>query len=109
MYHLIENKDAIKIVRSVKSSGLKMPILLNYLKTNCINYIDNENKIENDGLYCIPDGLNKYKIIKSITSEDGYIFSGKTYLEFQYSLEFVYYKMGVDYLKAVCKSIENKT
>ena len=106
MYHLIEIKDSIKIVKSVQKAGLKMPMLMNYLSFGNIAYAEKETDIKDDGLYCLPDGVNKYKIVKSITTDDGYFFSGYSHLEFEYSLEFVYYKMGLDYLEAVCKSLK---
>lgn len=106
MYFLVESKKTINIVRNVKKNGLKLPVLINYLNLNNVKLVECQDDIKELGLYCVPQGLDKYHIIENKKQNDGFILYGEYYTEYKYSLEFVFYKMIKDKKAVICNSIK---
>jgi len=108
MYFLAKVQNGVELVSNFKKIGLKMAVLINYLNQHDIKFVNDTKEICGDGLYCIRNGLNNYKVYEYKKHDDGYILSGSMSQTFCYSLEFVYYFIKPDQMGEVCKGLELK-
>ena len=106
MYFLVENTGALKIVRNFEKIGHKMPTLINYLTKNNITYLDNKDKATGSGLYCLPVGINKFRVIRVEQTDDGYIWRGSRVEEHHNDIEVVYYQMNDSKMMNVCREMD---
>jgi hypothetical protein len=76
---------------------MKNPLIV----CQCYIIISTKKIIKEDGIYCIPNGLNKYGVYDMSKSLDGYFFYGELYCRDYYEIQVVYYKLIKDRMKDV--------
>ena len=104
-YYIVERPSGggeVKIVRDFEKPAHKMPVLYNYLNENNIKAVENKEDIKGSGKYCVPNGLNKYRIYNMYKDIDGYIFNGGVYSIEEYDLNIVYYKLTENHMRKIC-------
>lgn len=109
MYFLVEKRSGqSKIVSNFEKNGLKMAMLLNYLRQNDIKFLESKEEMPDVGKYCVPEGFNKYRVYVMKRGEDGYLFSGIVYEEYQYTLSIVYYKINENKIINIIDEIDSE-
>ena len=108
MYFLIEraNGGQVKIVENFEQLAHKMVFLEKYLRQNNIRYIEYKDEMDGAGTYCVPDGVNKYKVYNMVKEDDGYIFYGSAYEAYEYDLEIVFYKLKENGMIEIVKLLD---
>jgi hypothetical protein len=94
MYFLIK-RDSLttSIISNTKHSPHRLTLLHNELKDNEITLIKSLDEVSGEGVYCMEERPNCYRIFKRVILPDGYLFSGshEDFVIFFYDL--VHYKL----------------
>lgn len=108
MYFLVEKAGCgeVKIIDNFDKIGHKMVILMKYLNQNNIQYLEKKEDMDGEGLFCVPSGLNHYKVYNNVKADDGFFLKGYTYYEYQYDVAVVYYKLTENNIIEIMECIE---
>jgi len=107
MYFIVENKNGeLTILKRFDDKIHSMVNIIMSLTARDIKYFESEDKITEDGTYCVKVTDTLYKIVERTSCEDGYILSGYVEYETKSFLNVLYFK-GDDFdFKEVCNNIK---
>ena len=107
MYFIVENKNGeLTILKRFDDKIHSMVNIIMSLTARDIKYFESEDKITEDGTYCIKVTDTLYKIVERTSYEDGYVLYGYVEYETKSFLNVLYFKEDDYDFKEVCKDIK---